>query len=162
MSCIVDENTIQKLAVRYMGIGKALDRDETEILLFALYCESDRNGGIIHVAMQSAAKQKTRECCLEWEGDKFPVKCRESVNGKHRLVQRKLWFAVIVDDWWSVSSDRHARQLFFEAGLSKEQVILVSQFSDDEIAALREGRAELFLGLRPTADERDKRKAGKS
>ena len=34
------------LMLRYLGQGKALSRDETEILLFALYLESKSRGGL--------------------------------------------------------------------------------------------------------------------
>ena len=47
---IVGEEQIVKLLVRYDGIGTPLTRDETQILLFALYCESKERAGIVALA----------------------------------------------------------------------------------------------------------------
>lgn len=48
MKCaIVGEQTIKSLIKRYDGIGKPLTRDEEQILLAALYLESEKYGGIV-------------------------------------------------------------------------------------------------------------------
>ncbi len=48
----------KKLLVRYNGIGKPLSSDERELLLFALYNESEDRGGI--------AADAKRECAQIW------------------------------------------------------------------------------------------------
>lgn len=50
MSCIVGEKQIEALLMRYNGIGKPISNDEREILLFALYNESEARGGIAATA----------------------------------------------------------------------------------------------------------------
>lgn len=44
---IVDDKALVNLSIRYMGVGPTLTHDETEILLFALYVESQERGGMI-------------------------------------------------------------------------------------------------------------------
>ena len=51
---IMDAAAIVKLLVRYNGIGKELTNDEREILLFALYNESNASNGM--------ASQAEAEC----------------------------------------------------------------------------------------------------
>jgi hypothetical protein len=55
---ILTERDIEKLLIRYNGIGKELTSDERELLLFALYNESELQGG-----MAAAAK---KECDCIW------------------------------------------------------------------------------------------------
>ena len=58
MKCaIVGEKTIKSLIKRYDGIGKPLDADETQILLAALYFESDHREGIVQEAKQEYLKK---------------------------------------------------------------------------------------------------------
>jgi hypothetical protein len=47
---IVDDEDLLKLIHRYNGIGKELNNDEREILLFALYNDSKNRGGLAFVA----------------------------------------------------------------------------------------------------------------
>lgn len=48
MKCaIVGDETIKALIKRYDGLGKPLTADETQILLAALYFESERRDGIV-------------------------------------------------------------------------------------------------------------------
>lgn len=47
---------IRNLVIRYDGLGKELNHDETEILLFALYCESLAGGGIVKAAREVERK----------------------------------------------------------------------------------------------------------
>ncbi len=49
---IIGPKTLQSLAHRYMGIGRELTRDESEILLCALYFESENRGGMIAEALK--------------------------------------------------------------------------------------------------------------
>lgn len=63
MSCIADDLHMVRLLVRYNGIGKPLSSDEREILLFALYNESERNGGM--------AADAKRECDRLWSGQQI-------------------------------------------------------------------------------------------
>ncbi len=55
---ILTETDIHKLLIRYNGIGKPLTSDERELLIFALYNESESRGGL-------AASAK-RECDSIW------------------------------------------------------------------------------------------------
>ncbi len=55
---IVTETDVQKLLIRYNGIGKPITPTERELLIFALYNESEARGGIA-----AAAK---RECDSIW------------------------------------------------------------------------------------------------
>ena len=47
---------IRRLIVRYNGFGKKLSSDERELLLFALYNESEARGGIAAYARRDCAK----------------------------------------------------------------------------------------------------------
>lgn len=58
MRCaIVGEETIKQLIKRYDGLGKPLTNDEREILLFALYNESEARGGIVAEAQRAYLKK---------------------------------------------------------------------------------------------------------
>ncbi len=50
MSCIVGPKQIEALLCRYNGIGKPITSDEREILLFALYNESEQREGVAKTA----------------------------------------------------------------------------------------------------------------
>lgn len=60
---------IGKLLIRYNGIGKPITSDERELLLFALYNESESRGGI-------AAKAKA-ECDAIWLKQRLTPKKEE-------------------------------------------------------------------------------------
>ena len=47
-SDIVTEDVLMDLGLRYLGIGKDLDNDEREVLLFALWNENQHLGGKIY------------------------------------------------------------------------------------------------------------------
>lgn len=54
---IVGEQTLISLIVRYNGIGKPLTNDEREILLFALYNDSEALHGIAERGAIETAKR---------------------------------------------------------------------------------------------------------
>lgn len=56
MTCLVDEDMRMDLALRYMGEEPSLDRDEIELLLFALYLESKEHGGLMAQAEKKCAE----------------------------------------------------------------------------------------------------------
>lgn len=62
---IASENYISELVVRYWGIGKNLNRDEKEVLMFALSLENEKLGGTIHAGAARLLKEKT--------GEEFPA-----------------------------------------------------------------------------------------
>lgn len=55
---VIGESDIIRLLIRYNGIGKPITAEEREILLFALYNESEARGGIAETAK--------RECDERW------------------------------------------------------------------------------------------------
>lgn len=63
---ILTEKATQKLLVRYNGIGDELSGDERELLLFALYDESEARGGI--------AAQAKAECDSIWRKQQVVAK----------------------------------------------------------------------------------------
>ncbi len=52
---------IRRLLVRYNGIGKELSSDERELVLFALYNESEARGGIAADARRDCEKELHRQ-----------------------------------------------------------------------------------------------------
>lgn len=53
---IVGPKMMEQLALRYMGIGKPLNHDETELLLFDLYLESLQHDGLMKRVEPEALK----------------------------------------------------------------------------------------------------------
>lgn len=54
---IVGEGGLKKFIARYDGIGKPLTRDEQEILMAALYLESEKRGGMVAEAQKDYLKR---------------------------------------------------------------------------------------------------------
>jgi hypothetical protein len=91
--------------------------------------------------------------CLWWEDSKeFKETCEASKDGKHRLMRSKIWFGVIADDLWGVRSAETARRAMGEVCFTENAYVLVQQFSDAEIEALRQDRAVLVLSVVPVED----------
>lgn len=68
-------NFIRDLVIRYDGFGDELNHDETEILLFALYCESLVTNGIVSIAHKAEEKMgKTKRQAKVKKGVKLKKK----------------------------------------------------------------------------------------
>lgn len=65
MSCILDDKAVRKLIHRYDGLGKPLTSDDRELLLFALYCESEHSGGSVKLARDEEDRLVAARAALE-------------------------------------------------------------------------------------------------
>ena len=59
-SDIVTEDVLTDLGLRYLGIGKELDNDEREVLLFSLWNENQHLGGKIYRSSWEAMREKVK------------------------------------------------------------------------------------------------------
>jgi hypothetical protein len=85
---------------------------------------------------------------------RIPKSSRRSASpdGKHRLMHRRLWFGVVASDLWGVRSAETARREMGEVCFAEGAYVLVQQFTDAEIEALRKDRAVLVLSVVPVQD----------
>lgn len=61
---VIGETDIKNLIVRYDGIGAPLTRDEEQLLLLALYTESEARGGIVLEARRLTAERASKVLSL--------------------------------------------------------------------------------------------------
>jgi hypothetical protein len=94
-------------------------------------------------------------CLVDENSSEFEKTCPDpgAANGKHKLVRRYLWFGVVVDHWFGVTSKREARDVFGESCYTSDFYLIVERFDKETIEALRQNKAELVLRVVPKGEK---------